>query len=144
MRIAYRIDKIVRYNGVVVFWYYGKYKTIMGDFKKLHVWLKAKELAVKIYQLTLNEFFSRDFRFRDQIRAAAVSVPSNIAEGDELDTNKQSIRHFYIAKGSVAEVITQLIIAYEINYIPEKEKENLISEYEHISHMLANLIKARS
>ena len=56
----------------------------MGDFKKLLVWEKAKELAVKIYQITLNGFFSKDFRFRDQIRSAAVSVPSNIAEGDKI------------------------------------------------------------
>ena len=115
----------------------------MGDFKKLKVWIKAKDLSVEIYRLTFNDLFSRDFRFRDQIRSAAVSVPSNIAEGDELNTNKQSIRHFYIAKGSVAEVITQLIIAHEIHYISDQEKEYFLQNYEHLSHMLANLIKAR-
>ena len=54
----------------------------MGDFKKLQVWQKAKEAAVKIYKITNVGKFDRDFRFKDQIRAAAVSVPSNIAEGE--------------------------------------------------------------
>jgi four helix bundle protein len=61
-----------------------------------------------------------------------------------LNTNKQSIRHFYIAKGSTAEVITQLIIAKEIGYLPPEITEELIKEYEHVSHMLAKLIAARS
>jgi four helix bundle protein len=99
---------------------------------------------VDIYKITQNaKDFNQDFRFRDQIRAAAVSVPSNIAEGNELDTNKQSIRHFYIARGSSAEVITLLIIAQEIGYINIENANHLISEYEYVSVMLAKLIKAR-
>lgn len=117
----------------------------MGDFRQLRVWKKAKDLAVLIYQITTkNATLSKDYRFKDQIRSAAVSVPSNIAEGDELDTNKQSIRHFYIAKGSTAEIITQIIIAQEIGHIPQETANQLISDYEHISLMLAKLIKARS
>lgn len=108
----------------------------MGNFRGLKVWEKAKDLAVEIYKLTKDGEFSKDFRFRDQIRAAAISVPSNIAEGDELDTNKQSVRHFYIAKGSAAEVITQLIIAQEVGYITKEEQNKLINNYEHVSSML--------
>jgi four helix bundle protein len=58
--------------------------------------------------------FHKDFGLRDQIRRAVVSISSNIAEGDELDTDKQSIRFFFMAKGSLAEVLTQAIIAFEI------------------------------
>ena len=90
---------------------------LMGDFRKLKVWKKSKDLAVRIYKLTNQGHFTKDFRFRDQIRAAAISIPSNIAEGDELKTNNQSIQFFFIAKGSAAEIITQLIIAFEIDYI---------------------------
>ena len=116
----------------------------MGDFRKLKVWVKAKELAVEIYQITKNESFNKDFRFRGQMRSASISVPSNIAEGDELDTNKQSIRHFYIAKGSLAELITQLIIASEVGYLNTELSNELIARCEHISSMLSRLIKARS
>ena len=61
--------------------------------------------------MTNSGSFSKDFGLRDQIRRAAVSIPSNIAEGDERDTNKDSVRFLYIAKGSLAEVITQTIIS---------------------------------
>lgn len=103
----------------------------MGNFRDLHVWKKSKDLAVKIYTITNEEQFKKDFRFRDQIRAASISVPSNISEGDELDTNKQSVRHFYISKGSTAEVITQLIIAHEVGYLEKDLYQDLVSEYEH-------------
>jgi len=74
----------------------------MGNFKKLRVWQLAKELAVRIYKLTQKPTFSKDFGLKDQIQRAAVSIPSNIAEGDNLDTDKQSVRHFFIARGSTA------------------------------------------
>jgi four helix bundle protein len=115
----------------------------MGNFQKLRVWQIAKELAVKIYKLTSNQSFSKDFGLRDQIQRSAVSIPSNIAEGDELETDKQSIRHFYIAKGSAAELLTQLIIAHEIGYIDQEIKDNLVNECKIISVMLQKLIKAR-
>jgi four helix bundle protein len=78
----------------------------MGNFQNLHVWQLAKELTIQIYSLTQSTDFKRDFGLRDQIRRASVSIPANIAEGDELGTNKQSVKHFYIAKGSTAEVQT--------------------------------------
>jgi len=82
----------------------------MGKFQELKVWQKAKDLAVYLYKLTMKGTFAKDFGLRDQIRRAAVSIPSNIAEGDELDTNKQAVKFFYIAKGSSAEVLTQAIM----------------------------------
>ena len=116
----------------------------MGKFQKLIVWQIAKEIAVKIYRLTDSKDFSRDFGLKDQIQRASVSIASNIAEGDELGSDKQSIRHFYIAKGSTAELITQLIIANEIGYIEEKTKDQLIDECDKIAAMLSKLIKVRS
>jgi four helix bundle protein len=115
----------------------------VADYTQLKVWQRSKDLAVKIYKLTNDGDFSKDFRFRDQIRSAAVSVPSNIAEGDELGTNKQSIRHFLIAKGSIAEVVTQLTIASEIRYIGPSEFEEIKSDYQHVTHMLSKIIRIR-
>jgi four helix bundle protein len=116
----------------------------MGNFKELKVWQQSKDLAVDIYRLTDMGRFSKDFGIRDQMRRSSVSIPSNIAEGDDLDTDKQSIRHFYIAKGSVAELRTQLLITAEIGYIPSAKYEELEGRCDKISAMLAGLIKHRS
>ena len=115
----------------------------MGNFQKLRVWQIAKEIAVKIYRLTRSSEFSKDFGLKDQIQRSSVSIASNIAEGDELGTDKLAIRHFYISKGSTAELMTQLIIANEIGYIDENTKNVLVDECDKISAMLSNLIKAR-
>jgi four helix bundle protein len=116
----------------------------MGKFQELKVWQRAKDLAVYIYKITGKGSFAKDFSLRDQIRRAAVSIPSNIAEGDELGSNKQAIRHFYIAKGSSAEVLTQAIIALEIGYIEMKPFQHIERESKAISGMLSRLITARS
>ena len=113
-------------------------------FKGLFVWQKGVELAVFIYQITQNGDFSKDYSLRNQIRDAAVSIPSNIAEGDELGTDKQSIKHFYIAKGSCAEVLTQAIIAQKIGYLDITGFKELEFRCTELSRMLAKLITVRS
>jgi four helix bundle protein len=116
----------------------------MGKFQELKVWQRAKDLAVYFYKLTSKGAFTKDFGLKDQIRRAAVSIPSNIAEGDELGTDKQAIRHFFIAKGSSAELLTQAIIALEIGYVEKKAFSHIESECKAISGMLTRLIQARS
>ena len=116
----------------------------MGNFQKLQVWQKAKKLAVTIYRLVKNQDISKDYGYKDQVQRAAVSISANIAKGDELGTNKQSIRHFFIAKGSSAELQTLLIIGNEIGYIEEEIADTLINECKVISFMLAKIISARS
>ena len=112
-------------------------------FQDLIVWQKAKNLAVKIYGLTKSIKFEKDYGLRDQIQRSAVSISSNIAEGDESGTNKSSTRYFYIAKASIAELQTQLIIANEIGYIENETKNTLLNDCSHISIMLNKLIKIR-
>ena len=116
----------------------------MGKFQELKVWQKSKDLAVRIYRMTNEGKISKDFELKNQIRKSAVSIPSNIAEGDELDTDKQSVRHFYIAKGSTAELYTQLIIAYEVGYLEDAIYKELEKECEETSAMLHKLINYRS
>ncbi len=116
----------------------------MGKFQDLKVWKRGEDLAVFIYKLTSQGRFFRDYGLRDQIRKAAVSIPSNIAEGDELGTNKQAIRFFYTAKGSAAEVLTQAIIAHEIGYLPGDDFSHIETECKSLSSMLTRLIKSRS
>jgi four helix bundle protein len=116
----------------------------MGNFRKLLVWQRSKEIAIAIYKLTKTQAFTKDFGLKDQIQRAAVSIPANIAEGDELDTDKQSTRHFYIARGSAAELQTLLIISEAVGYIEIERMEELVNECRIISVMLSKLIKARS
>ena len=125
-------------------WVIGEGGINMSGFRELKVWQKAKELAVGIYKATKDGPFSQDFGFKDQIRRASVSVPSNIAEGDERGSNKEAVRFFYIAKGSLAELQTQLEIAYEIEYLDELNANELLEKSETIGKMLGSLIKARS
>jgi len=108
----------------------------MGKFQDLKVWQRGKDLAVSIYY--------QDYGLRDQIRRAAVSIPSNIAEGDELGTDKQAVRFFYMAKGSCAEVLTQTIIACEIGYLAEEDFIYIEKECRSLSGMLTRLIQSRS
>jgi four helix bundle protein len=86
----------------------------------------------------------RDYRLRDQLQRSAVSIPSNIAEGYERDTNKEFIRFLYIAKGSSAELRTQLHIAIEVNIVDQTIGIQLINRTRKISSMLYNLIRTRS
>ena len=116
----------------------------MSNFENLKVWHRAIDLAVSIYKLTdNNHLLQKDFGLKDQLRRASVSISSNISEGDELGTDKQAIRQFYIAKGSSAELYTQVIIAGRIGYLKDQEKEYLTNECKGISGMLTNLIKSR-
>ena len=117
---------------------------MMGGFRELTVWQRGKELAVEIYRLTQDGFFSRDFGLRDQVRRAAVSIPSNVAEGDERGTNKEAVHFFYIAKGSLAELQTQLEIAHEIAYLDLETLTALNEKCAQLGKMLGSLISARS
>jgi four helix bundle protein len=116
----------------------------MGKFTDLKVWERSKDLAIYIYRLTNQGLFLKDFGLRDQIRRAAVSISSNIAEGDELNTDKQSVKYFYTAKGSAAEVLTQSVIAFEIGYISNEEYTFIEKECQVISSMLTRLIQSCS
>lgn len=114
-----------------------------NGFKELRVWLRAKRLAVSIYKLSDDSTVKRDYALVDQMRRSAVSVPSNIAEGDERDTDKDSVRHFFIAKGSLAELITQLEIAKDVGLVRGEDVEPIARECVEVGKMLGALIKAR-
>src|SRR5208337_2468530 len=100
--------------------------------RELQVWKKAKDLAVYVYKVTNKGDICKDFGLRDQIRRAVIYIASNIAVGDERDTNRDSVRFLYIAKGSLAELLTQIIISKEIDYISEEEFKYMVSESEAI------------
>ena len=116
----------------------------MGGYRDLSVWQNARDLAVEIYKVTQAAPFSRDFGLRDQIRRAAVSIASNIAEGDERGSNKDAVRFLYMAKGSLGELETQIDIAHSIGYLDISVLEDMNQKCKAIGHMLGSLIKFRS
>ncbi|HYE81018.1 MAG TPA: four helix bundle protein [Clostridia bacterium] len=113
------------------------------DFKKLAVWQSSKDLAVEIYMLTNTGNLSKDYELKDQLRRAAVSIPSNIAEGNDRDTDKEFVRYLYIAKGSLAELLTQLIIAKEIGYLENDKFNELEEKCMQLTKSIGALIQAR-
>lgn len=114
-----------------------------SGFRALMVWQRSRDLAVAVYKLTNDSTIARDFGLVDQLRRSAVSVPSNIAEGDERETDKEAARFLSIAKGSVAELMTQLEIAHLVGYITREQWQALDSECTHLARMLGALIKAK-
>ncbi len=115
----------------------------MGRFKELRVWQDSIQLAEEIYKITRLGSFQKDYGLRNQIQRAVVSISSNIAEGDERGTNKESIYYFNMAKGSTAEVITQLNLAYRIGYIDRISFNELENKAEKTRASLKNLIATR-
>jgi four helix bundle protein len=94
-------------------------------FEDLIAWQKSKAFAVKIYSATDEGKFSKDFGLRDQIRRASISIVSNIAEGFERKGNKEFLQFLFYSLGSIAEVKTQLIISFELNYISKEKYDEL-------------------
>lgn len=110
-------------------------------FEDLDVWQRAKELTNLIYKHSTDGAFSRDFGLRDQMRRAAVSIMSNIAEGFESQTQSMFIQYLGRAKGSAGEVRAQLYIAHEQNYLSEEEFKSILSLAEICSKQLAKFIQ---
>ena len=113
-------------------------------FKDLLVWQLAKDLAVRVYCVSESQNLKKDFGLCDQIRRSAVSVASNLAEGDERSSDRDSVRFFYMTKGSVAEVRTQIQIACEVGHLRKPEYDSLEAEYEQLAKKIGSLIRARS
>jgi len=109
-----------------------------NSFEDLEVWKRACNLAVQTYEIMKN---CRDYGLKDQMTRAAVSIASNIAEGAERDSKAEYIRFLHIAKGSAAELRTQVYIARKINLISETDA-NMVNELKQISAMLHGLIKS--
>jgi len=108
----------------------------MPDYRKLTVWLRAKDLAVEVYRAVESSGIRSDFGLRDQILRAAVSVPSNIAEGYARETPADRTHFLTVARGSCAELETQLTIAAEVGLLDTPTSARLGAASEEISKML--------
>lgn len=107
------------------------------SFEELEVWKKSCRLTVRVYEALRT---CKDFGLKDQMTRSAVSIASNIAEGAERDSRLEFIRFLHIAKGSAAELRTQVYIAQQIEALPTFCAKELINDLKTISAMLQNLI----
>jgi len=110
------------------------------SFENLDVWKRATQLCIDVYQ---NLRGLKDYGFKDQITRAALSIPSNIAEGEERTSHKDTIQFLNYARGSTAELQTQVYIGMEIGYIPNTLGKQWIQETKEIAAMITGLINSK-
>ena len=111
------------------------------QFEDLHVWQDARRMVSAVYNVSKTRAFNADFGLRDQIRRAAVSVMSNIAEGFERGTRKEFVQFLNIAKGSNGEVRSQLCVALDQKYLSEVEFVSLREASVTLSKKLSTFIR---
>ena len=111
------------------------------NHKDLEVWKKSMELVIDIYKITQKFPDTEKFGLINQIRRAAVSVPSNIAEGCARNSDKDNLRFVDIACGSLAEIETQLLISVQLEYCEMSKAQILIDKIDNIGRMLSGLKK---
>lgn len=115
---------------------------MIGNHKNLMVWQKSVDFVLKIYEIT--KFFPKIeyYGLISQLQKAAVSVPSNIAEGASRNTKAEYIHFLYIARGSVNEIDTQLEIIKRLKYINEEKYLEILEFLDEVSKMLNGLINS--
>ena len=112
----------------------------MRSHKRLDVWKKAMQLVKGIYRITAKFPDEEKYGLTSQMRRSAVSVPSNIAEGAARSGKKEFLRFLYIARGSLSELETQILIAIELTYITEEK--DITDDIETVFALLSGLIKS--
>lgn len=117
---------------------------MLGPYKNLLVWQQAILFTTEIYKLTSTFPKSEIYGLASQIRRAAVSIPSNIAEGYGRSTNTDLVHFLYMALGSSNEVDTQMVIAMNVGYITKEQYEAMDTINAEINAMLRALIKTRT
>ena len=113
----------------------------MGDYKELRVWQESMALVEGVYKLVRLLPKEENYALSDQMRRAAVSIPSNIAEGQNRNTSKEFIQFLYIALGSASELETQVLICYRLGYV-DKVANDLEKRITIVRKKLNALIKS--
>ena len=114
----------------------------LEHYQQLKVWQKAKDLAVLCYQITQTFPKTEVYGIISQIRRASVSIASNIAEGQGRNHTLEFIQSLGIAKGSLYELETQLLISQEVGFLSDHDATALLSACSEIGKMLSGLKKA--
>jgi four helix bundle protein len=112
------------------------------SFEDLIVWQKSMDLVTEVYSVTAGFPSDERFGLTQQLRRAAVSIPSNMAEGQGRSTTTDFIRFLTISRGSLNEVRTQLIIANHLNYLTNDKLQSLRNACDEIARLLNALINS--
>jgi four helix bundle protein len=112
------------------------------SFEDLLVWQKSMEIVKQVYLISRQGELSRDFALRDQLRRAAISIPTNIAEGFERASRKEYVNFLNFAKGSTGEVRSLLNLIFALGYLELSKHEELRNAVMELSRYLSNQIKS--
>jgi four helix bundle protein len=112
------------------------------SFEDLLVWQKGMEVVKRVYLLSRQGELGRDFALRDQLRRAAISISTNIAEGFERTSRKEYVNFLNFAKGSTGEVRSLLNVAFELGYLESSQYQELRNAVMELSRYLSNPIKS--
>lgn len=115
-----------------------------GNFRELVVWQKAMNLTAEVYRLAKSLPAEERYALSDQMRRAAVSIPSNIAEGNSRGSNKDYAHFLSVARGSNSELVTQLLLCTMVGYLTENDISQALSVSEEVGRMLTSLIRRYS
>lgn len=113
----------------------------MNNFRKLNIWKKAVQLATDIYISTYNYPREEQYGIVSQMRRSAISISSNVAEGSGRKSNKEFGRFLLIAYGSACELETQLIISKNLDFVDQKQFDQLFNQIEELQKMIYTLNK---
>jgi len=115
-----------------------------AGYRGLAVWRRSRTLAIEVFRATQERPLKGEWALRDQMRRAALSVPSNIAEGAARGSDPDCVRFLWFAKGSLAELATQADIAEAIGLLEPDASRHWQAECRELAAMLRGLIKART
>jgi four helix bundle protein len=112
-------------------------------YRQLKAWAESRDLAVLIYRLCVRRTKTIDRGLADQIRRAAISIPSNVAEGNGRGTNRDSLRFLYIARGSLCELESQIDVCLRAGLIETGDSRNITDQLALVGRLIGGLISYR-
>jgi len=115
---------------------------VFERFEDIEVWKRGCRIAIEVIQITKSGLMEREWGLRDQVRRSAFSIASNIAEGYERNSQKEFRRFLLIAKGSCAELRTQLYVLQAAELLNPEDCHRLVEETKEISSMLQGLVSS--
>ena len=120
----------------------GRGNVVIANYRDLAVWQRAMELAALVYKLTARLPREEIYGLSSQLQRAAVSIPSNIAEGHARESTKEYLRYLLVSRGSMAELETQLLLCQKLRLLSEEDVEHALIVSDEIGRMIRGLQKS--